>query len=608
MEIIKWILLVIIFGIGGYSTYQQCKKRNWMAAVLSIISVLSLSIVSDLIIAWVEPFLPYPEDPPAAVLETDSTLPDMSSMESDNGNNETDDALKDMEHGETEHQMETVTVSSDKDDDNTINTDSYHPENYLNDITGKVTVSGSIVREEESDRYTYIAPTDGTYHFSSDLSSGGEIRISMSGENDELINYGVNELSIDLEAKKEYILSIEYQNGPCDYIVNIGVPAAVTDITESQSASGNISYPDQKDKYYYTAPVEGIYRFDTDRTAGGEVRIELFGENGNSISYGTNALSIVLEEGKTYILSIEYLNGSCEYKLNIGVPQPISDITEKTVVSGNITYQDQKDRYRFTASVSGTYRFDTDLSAGSEVRVQILGENDVSIDYGTNSLTIDLEEGKTYILAIEYRNGPCSYTVNIGIPNAITDITGVVSISGNISYQDQKDRYRFVAPTSGTYHFGTDLSAGGEVRIRISGENGNSLYDRINALSIDLEAGKTYILSIEYQNGICDYTVNIGVPIPMADITGFESISGAITYEDQKDQYSYTAMTSGTYHFATNLSSNEEILVRISGTNGNSLDDGINELTIDLEAGQTYILSIEYRNTFCMYQIFISAI
>ena len=271
-------------------------------------------------------------------------------------------------------------------------------------------------------------------------------------------------------------MSIEYRNAPCDYIVNIGVPIAISDITGKTSISGKITYQDPKDQYRYTAYTSGTYRFDTDLSAAGEVRVQIFGENGKSINYSTNSLTIELEAGKTYILSIEYRNGPCDYTVNIGIPIEISNITGKTSISGNITYQDQKNKYHYTAAISGTYRFDTNLSAAGEVRVQIFGESGKSINYGTNALTIDLEAGKTYILSIEYRNGPCDYTVNIGVPISITDISGSTSIMGKISFQDQKDRYYYTAPTSGTYRFDSNLRAGGEVRVRISGENG----DRIN--------------------------------------------------------------------------------------------------------------------------------
>ena len=124
-------------------------------------------------------------------------------------------------------------------------------------------------------------------------------------------------------------------------------------------------------------------------------------------------------------------------------------------------------------------------------------------------MTIDLEAGKTYILCIGYANGPCDYTVDIGVPNEIKDITGKTSISGSITYEEQKDKYIYIPDTSGEYNFSTNLSPGGEVIIRISGENGNSVKRDFNKLIIDLEAGKTYVLSVEYNYQICTYEVFI---------------------------------------------------------------------------------------------------
>ena len=286
----------------------------------------------------------------------------------------------------------------------------------------------------------------------------------------------------------------------------------LTDITGKTSVIGSITKEQEKDEYKYTSKVDGLYHFSTNLSSGGEVRVRISGENGDSLKYDTNALSIDLEAGKTYILSVEYRTGPCDYTVNIGVPIPIIDISGQTSVTGNITYRDQKDKYYYTAPTSGTYRFDTNLSSGGEVRVRISGENDDSLKYDTNALSIDLEAGKTYILSVEYRTGPCDYTVNIGVPIPITDITGQISVTGSITYRDQKDKYYYTAPTSGTYCFGTDLSSGSEVRVRISGENGNSLKYDTNTLSMDLEAGKTYILSIEHRTGLCDYTTFIEFP------------------------------------------------------------------------------------------------
>lgn len=377
------------------------------------------------------------------------------------------------------------------------------------------------------------------------------------------------------------------------------------DITGKTSVSGTIGYEGQINTYSFIAQIEGTYRFDVDLNAGVEVRVRICGENGNTINYGTNGLSIDLEAEKTYVLSIEYINGTCDYDISIGIPYEITNITGNTSVDGSITYQDQANRYRYTAPVSGTYRFDADVSAGGEVRLRISGENGNSLNYGTNGLTIDLDKGKTYLLSIEYMNGPCDFTIMIGVPIALTDINGSRSITGSITYQDQKDKYLYTAPVDGTYRLDTNLSSGGEVRLRISGENGNSINYGTNGLTIDLEAGETYIISAEYINGVCDYTINIGVPNEMSNITGKSSVSGSITYQDQKDKYYYTAPISGTYSFKTNLSAGGEVRVRISGENGKSLNYGTNGLTADLETNKTYIVSVEYTNGPCTYDLLI---
>ena len=68
-------------------------------------------------------------------------------------------------------------------------------------------------------------------------------------------------------------------------------------------------------------------------------------------------------------------------------------------------------------------------------------------------MTIDLTAGETYILSIEYRNAPCEYTLNIGIPMEPEAITENDFIYGSITYRDQKDRYLYIAPYTGIYYF-----------------------------------------------------------------------------------------------------------------------------------------------------------
>ena len=78
----------------------------------------------------------------------------------------------------------------------------------------------------------------------------------------------------------------------------------------------------------------------------------------------------------------------------------VADVTGMSSFQGKIQKKAQEDQYRYTASVSGTYRFDTDLSSGGQVRVEICGENGVALDYGTNCLNNVLTAGKSNNLSI----------------------------------------------------------------------------------------------------------------------------------------------------------------------------------------------------------------
>lgn len=581
---LKIFFLIIIALSGIYCIWFQCQKDDIKGVILSIVGTMAIGIFVNYISDWLLSGSIYP----APSVSTTSIEDQETNL--NNGNLDTD-SLGDIPT--STQQVEPVFDNS----------ESISYVDTLEDVTQKEFIDGCLTEEGQKHEYRYVASTSGTYGFYSDLSAGGKIRIQISGENGETIDYGTNTLVISLESGKTYILSVECLNSFCEYIINIGVPIATTDITGETSVAGSITYPNQEDQYRYTAPISGTYCFNTELNAGSEVYVGILGENGKLIDSRTNLLIIDLEAGKTYILDVEYKDSICNYIVSIGVPNAIEDITGNQTISGNITYKSQNDRYKYTVYYGGIYRFDVNLSSGSEVRVRISGENGNSLNDGINGLTMELEEGKTYILSIEYRNGPCSYTVGIGVPNAVTDITGSQSVVGSITYQDQEDQYYYTAPISGTYRFDTELSAGAEVQIRISGANGNSLNYGTNALTMELEAGKIYILSVEYKNGICDYKMYVGVPNPIIDITGSEYISGNITYQDQKDKYYYTALTNGRYCFNTNLSAGGEVRVRISGENGNSLNSGIDSLDINLEAGKTYILSVEYKSTPCLYEV-----
>ena len=497
----KWIIIAVILLIGIIGVIMQVGKGIVRVVIGIIVTTLALGVVSAFIYDLIKEFPSGNDNKGGGNITVEETV-DVTTDENifnfgeQKENTENEEAVLEAE-SEMEEIMEGV--------ENPIDID------YSNDISGVDSFVGKISEEGEENKYRYIAPVSGKYRFEADVNAGVDVWVEIRGENDEIINYATNELTIKLEKGKTYIVAIEERNGICDYTVSIGIPNETEDVTGKKDFSGKITYREQENKYRYTAPVSGKYRFETDVSAGAEIWLEIEGENENTIDSGVNAKTIILEAGKTYILSVEERNGVCDYMMKIGVPNERIDVTGSHIFSGKITYQDQEDKYRYTAPVSGKYRFETDVNAGAEVWLAIEGENGNTIDSGVNAKTIILEAGKTYILSIEERNGVCDYTMNIGVPNPIKDITGSTYVAGNITYKDQEDKYRYIAPVDGKYTFEANCSAGAEVWLAIEGENGNTIDSGVNKKTMDLEAGKTYILSVEYRGGICSYEMFITI-------------------------------------------------------------------------------------------------
>ena len=265
----RWVVLGLICLACVYGSIVQYGKKNIKVIIWLIVGAIATGLIVNYIFKIIDSYLPYPTDS-IVHMSTTNSREDLKNIEMTAENEEDIDSFLSSETILFSREQETDTM------------------NYLEDITGKTVFSGSIVEEGQKNNYKFTSKVAGTYHFSSDLSAGGEIRVRICGENGESIDYGTNALTIDLQADKIYVISIEYKNGPCDFTINIGIPIVVNDITGNASVSGNISYEDKKDKYLYTASIDGTYHFGTNLSAGGEVKVRISGENGNSINYGYN--------------------------------------------------------------------------------------------------------------------------------------------------------------------------------------------------------------------------------------------------------------------------------------------------------------------------------
>ena len=272
-------------------------------------------------------------------------------------------------------------------------------------------VTGSLSEWNTMDSYRFSVNTDGIYGFNTDLSSGGSVSLRICAQNGEKLGEKTDQLNLKLTAGETYTLKIRMKKS-CDYTLSVGIPTEETDVSGMNSFGGQMLYYGQEDRFWYTAGVSGTYRIETDCSSGGKVGIEVRGENEAVLKSSTDHLSVTLEENKKYLFVIRYKN-ACTYTAQLGVPTPVQDITDEMYVSGEITYVDQADRYQFTAEYEGQYEFSSTTDDGVTVQLAIEGENGSVLKEQRRRLSVELSEGKTYILRVRYASGLGGYEVDI---------------------------------------------------------------------------------------------------------------------------------------------------------------------------------------------------
>ena len=85
-------------------------------------------------------------------------------------------------------------------------------------------------------------------------------------------------------------------------------------------------------------------------------------------------------------------NNSTESPEPIAYQNYIEDISDKVSFNGSLVAEDQKNNYRYVPLIDGIYRFDTNLSSGGSVIIRVSDENEDSIDYNYDALTIRISK------------------------------------------------------------------------------------------------------------------------------------------------------------------------------------------------------------------------
>ena len=302
--------------------------------------------------------------------------------------------------------------------------------------------------------------------------------------------------------------------------------------------------------------------------------------------------------------------------------------TEITQLNGNITKKGQIDTFEFTPKRDGVHRFEFS-GVGNDgdkksFKIEVLrpdghSESETGID--GDGCTLLLKKGEKVAIKVYQHNGTGTYTINIGNPNPVADISKYTKVKGGIAYTDQKNVYRYTAPRDGQYRFelaDIDTSKGSrDTWLEIFDANGKSLDDYRGdngaGITITLKKGQTYTVDVDYalwSGSYGSFSLLIGVPKETKDISKYTKVTDNVEFTEQLNTYTYTAPTTGHFRFGVeNLSKAEDTLVSVSvhGANGSQIQSATCEngsgVTVDLTKGKKYTVKVKQNGNFTPYTL-----
>ncbi len=376
-----------------------------------------------------------------------------------------------------------------------------------NNLTGEVTEKSPIIY------YTYTAPINGKYHFElSERTADNNVYIAIYDKNGKELTSKTNECTITLSKNEVYKIHIKRYTKDSKYVVKIGVPNNIIDLTGTASITGEISYKNQLNEYTYVAQTTGRYRFELlDRTEDNNIYLRIKNKNEKILKDTTNNITVDLTAGEKYTIQVEYYSKLSKYKLAIGCPDKITDISGKTYIAGEIRYKDQINVYTYTPTITGRYRIElAERTADNNIYLRIKDKNEKILKDTPNHTTVDLVAGEKYTIEAQYVANLSKYVLTLGVPNDIINITGIVNLNGEIKFKDQINRYVYTPIYSGTYYFDLiNRTEDASVGIEIRDKNERVLKNTTNKCKVALAAGEQYSVDISHYTKNCTYLLSV---------------------------------------------------------------------------------------------------
>lgn len=428
---------------------------------------------------------------------------------------------------------ETVSIAIDPIEDNALNIEAIGD---VEDSIESLTIdsfSGSVSDDGQKNDHSFTPTVSGTYRFEfTDIADGVDFRLWICNSNGDSIksDYDMDSgdgITISLDAGSTYIIRVGQYRSYGSYTLIIGEQKLTIDISNLTKISDSVQYVDQENNYLFSPSVSGTYRFEFANVPDGtDLRLYIFNSGWETIKSdydmdSGDGLTVSLEAGKSYYIRTKQYRNVGSYSLTIGKQKDIVDVTSYTMLSDSIQYTDQRNSYKFMASVTGTYRFEfTNVPEGTDLRLYVYnsGWETIKSDYDMDSgdgLTVSLNEGQeVYITVAQYRSTGL-YSLILGGAKTTVDIVEADQVSDSVQYTEQRNVYLFEAKSDGKHTFTfSDVPDGVDYRMQIYNSGWESIksdydMDSGDELSVELTQGQRIYVCVSQYRGTGVYSIVI---------------------------------------------------------------------------------------------------
>lgn len=294
-----------------------------------------------------------------------------------------------------------------------------------------VKFKGTIQKEGQTRRHSLKAPEDGDYRFTfSGMGKDFQVKIGILSPDGEEAggDFGLSSgggVTCRLEKGKKYTIEVTAYKGKGSYVLTIGQPGPAVDVSRYDVIKDRMTFKDQRNVYDFVPAGSGTCRFDLSKSAKGlmlgvVIRDSLGVTVRSASGLGAgDGLTADLSAGEPYQILVSQSGKLGEYEIRIGRQNPAADVTGRSVLGGEILYNDQKIVYNYTTGEPGRYQF-TLGNMPESLRTKLLIYDSLGFKVGGSEelgngglVEADLESGKAYQIQLIQSEGSGRFSLTI---------------------------------------------------------------------------------------------------------------------------------------------------------------------------------------------------